>query len=1063
MTGVLLVVAGGCSPKGKQQSLGASARKHFEAGDYKKAESEYQEVLRKHPDNADAFKRLGIIYLDQGRFEYAGGFLTRASQLATNDLEIRLKLSLAFLNVGLRSNAREAALQVLAGIPDDEDAPMVLVESCSTETELAGARDVLSKLSPASHPRPACEVASAVLSLSRQPADIAAARSALATALKLNPKFPAAYSVLGALCRSTNGVSQAEQAYRTAAELSPKHSNRRIQYALFKFEIGDHAGGKKLLEEVAHDTPDSVLAWLNLARIALGERNHEAARKYLDELLEIDRSDLQGLLLDAALKLAIGDTAGAVDGYQRLLKRFPKSGPIHFELSRAYSAQGDLANAADELRQVLSLKPNDIQATLTLAQLDLMRGDLDAGVFSLEKLVQQHPEIVPAGRLLAQGYHAQGKLKLELAQYRRLQAALPNDPEFFLREGGLKSEEKQPDEARVLFEKALKLAPKYPASLVPIELLVQLDLETHHPELALQRADQLILENTNAPEPLYLKALVCLALKTPAGTNQAESYLLNATRLKPDYSPAYLGLVRIYSSRNEKQKAIENLQEIIAKDPRDKSTWTLLGSVQAEQKDFVHARESYLKVLALDPKFVPALNNLAYIDSENLNQLDEAYKLASKARELTPADPSTGDTLGWVLYHQHKFAWAATLLQESFNLSPRDPEKAYHVGMAQYMMGAEAASVTSLKRALALGQDFPGRDKIPNYLNFLELDPKSLTEDSLSKRLATEPDDVIAMGRLAALFARRGDYEKAAAKWEAALAVNPENVTTLINLSGLYSEQLKQPKKARELAFTAYKLAPENLAAQRLYARVCFQAGEYDQAVAMYTELATRLPNDPSVLFELAEAQFSVGDLTGALRSSQNALSHKPFPQEKEAQSFSQLINTATAPPAGLAEQILKDRPDYLPALASLARQSEARGDGNEAVKILERIRSLNPHYTPAVRSLAILYSPDPKMAKAADVLAREALRAYPEDPVLKKAAGAIAFHNGVWLQATSLLAEAMTGPGLEDARSKYYEGMSYFQLRQNTKARVALERAVELGLQEPALAQALDTLKHLK
>ena len=40
--------------------------------------------------------------------------------------------------------------------------------------------------------------------------------------------------------------------------------------------------------------------------------------------------------------------------------------------------------------------------------------------------------------------------------------------------------------------------------------------------------------------------------------------------------------------------------------------------------DFAKARDNYEKVLALDPNFTPALNNLAYIYSEKLNNLDRA-------------------------------------------------------------------------------------------------------------------------------------------------------------------------------------------------------------------------------------------------------------------------------------------------------------------------------------------------------------------------------------------------------------------------------------------------------
>ena len=56
--------------------------------------------------------------------------------------------------------------------------------------------------------------------------------------------------------------------------------------------------------------------------------------------------------------------------------------------------------------------------------------------------------------------------------------------------------------------------------------------------------------------------------------------------------------------------------------------------------DFAKARDSYEKALAVDPNFIPALNNLAYIYSEKLSNLDRAAELARKAHELYPSEPS---------------------------------------------------------------------------------------------------------------------------------------------------------------------------------------------------------------------------------------------------------------------------------------------------------------------------------------------------------------------------------------------------------------------------------------
>ena len=48
-----------------------------------------------------------------------------------------------------------------------------------------------------------------------------------------------------------------------------------------------------------------------------------------------------------------------------------------------------------------------------------------------------------------------------------------------------------------------------------------------------------------------------------------------------------------------------------------------LGLVYERMKDYPNERDIYEKVLSIDPNFVPALNNLACLYSEGLNDLNK--------------------------------------------------------------------------------------------------------------------------------------------------------------------------------------------------------------------------------------------------------------------------------------------------------------------------------------------------------------------------------------------------------------------------------------------------------
>src|SRR4029077_5623189 len=157
-----------------------------------------------------------------------------------------------------------------------------------------------------------------------------------------------------------------------------------------------------------------------------------------------------------------------------------------------------------------------------------------------------------------------------------------------------------------------------------------------------------------------------------------------------------------------------------SKNPNNTPTLMTLALVYERMKDFPKAHDAYEKLLSTQPNFVPALNNLAYLYTERLNDVDKAYDLARKARELQGQDASIGDTFGWVLYKRGDYQQALPILQESAEKAPDTPEIQFHVGMTAYMMGQTDLARVALKKAAAAAKDFPGKDESKRRLALLE-------------------------------------------------------------------------------------------------------------------------------------------------------------------------------------------------------------------------------------------------------------------------------------------------------------------------------------------------------
>ena len=145
----------------------------------------------------------------------------------------------------------------------------------------------------------------------------------------------------------------------------------------------------------------------------------------------------------------------------------------------------------------------------------------------------------------------------------------------------------------------------------------------------------------------------------------------------------------------------------------------ILGMIAEQEKDVQKAQAHYRKTLAIDPRFNPAANNLAWLMSEYEGDLAEALSLAEGAREQQEYKPHIADTLGWIYYKKDAYLKAVSLLQEAGDKLPKNSVVQYHLGMAQHKNGDRLKAKQSLTAAFQLSPNFPGSDDAKATLEVL--------------------------------------------------------------------------------------------------------------------------------------------------------------------------------------------------------------------------------------------------------------------------------------------------------------------------------------------------------
>jgi len=862
---------------------------------------------------------------------------------------------------------------------------------------------------------------------------------------------------MGNLYLLQKNQKQAGEEFKKAAELAPIRSMERLKYAAFTSATGDTGETRRIATEMTRQAPDYLPGWTLLAELALKDKKYDEALSLLENVFSRDPEYIDGRRLESDVLLAKGDTKKAVDVLEHLDQTYPESPLIKYQLACAYLRNNNPNQAKAALDQAISINPNYDDAILRLAEINLRSGHGETAIEPITNLLRKRPDLRSAAFLLAAAYGSLDRFDDAEAVIRNQVRLAPQDPQPHTALGVIFRQAKRNDEARQAFEKAAELAPD---NLWLVNQLVELDLLDKHYDAARQRIQRQFQKTPDLPAAHCLEAKILIA---EGKWDLAATELKKTLQLDPNFSSAYDLLVQTYIGTNKLSEAAAQLQAEASKDPDNASVLLTLALVYERMESFPQARDAYQKLLSINPNYVPALNNLAYLDAERLNDLDNAYELVRRARDLQGDDPAIADTLGWVLYKRGDYQQALTTLQDSAEKLPDNPEIQFHLGMTAYAMGQTDIAKVAFKKAAAAAKDFAGKDESKRRLALLEngTGPShELSTSQLEAMTKEQPNDVISQMRLGEAYAKDGASEKAAAAFDQALKLNPKLITAVTKLAQLYARPLQNKEKALAYAKKARELSPGDPQVAALLGKVVYDNGNFAWSYNLLQEAARVRQNDPALLSDLAWSAYSLGKITEARDAMQKVLTNNPDPTHAaDAQKFLAFTALSENPKDLIAAEVeihkeLQSNPEFVPALMAQAVLDSKQGQIKRAIETYENILRRWPDFALAQKRLAALYAQDPSTLAAADDLAAKARKTLSDDPGLTELLGQLSYEKKEYPRAVQLLQESARQRPL-DANSLFYLGMSQLQARQTAEARGALNQALAGGLEEPLATEA--------
>lgn len=173
-------------------------------------------------------------------------------------------------------------------------------------------------------------------------------------------------------------------------------------------------------------------------------------------------------------------------------------------------------------------------------------------------------------------------------------------------------------------------------------------------------------------------------------------------------------------------------------------------------------------------------------------------------------------------------------------------------------------------------------------------------EHIVLEKAQRERDDQVALiaaakreNNAGVVFYHQGDLERAALRFEKALALAPEFVEAYNNL-GLVETERGHAEEATRHFQRAIELDPTLSASYNNLGYVFFQQENYEEAIAMYQEAIERAANGSAAWTNLGNAHFKLGNQEKAREAWETAIELDPG-NRKAAENLSRLLQEAPA------------------------------------------------------------------------------------------------------------------------------------------------------------------------
>jgi tetratricopeptide (TPR) repeat protein len=412
---------------------------YYHSGEKQKALGHFERAAAISPADPLFLKNLADYYhVEMGRSEDAVGLYLKIVEVRPHDVQILL--TAGHLLVGLRRFEEAAAhyRKVLDIEPWNTEAGENLQKLLKIPSEAQDGR------------RPE-EMHAEAQRLMGQ-GNVSAARLQLEKILNIHPDFALAHNDIGVLCLNAGDKDKALRHYEEAVRLQPENHTFQKNLADFYYvEQGRVVDALRIYVRILATRPEDIETLMAMAHVCESVSEVADAKTFYERVLEIEPWNIEARQqLGRLQQRPIGEgparpAESAQDAYA--------------EASRLIAGGNHQAGKA-RLMQIAALHPDFALAQNDLGVLAYQAGDKQAALAYYQRAVQLEPVNLTFRKNLADCYWVGfGRLEDALRIYVDILKAQPEDLETLLATGKVCLALRQPEDARVFFDRVLEIEP----------------------------------------------------------------------------------------------------------------------------------------------------------------------------------------------------------------------------------------------------------------------------------------------------------------------------------------------------------------------------------------------------------------------------------------------------------------------------------------------------------------------------------------------------------------------------------------------------------------------------